>query len=112
VINTFDEQPQRNGAIRISTINLTYLITLLADTYFDANYEFSRVDVIYTHIDGRQSKHIKHRIVSSDLVGTTSWSTNAKAGVWQKVKIIAYDTDGAVKEIGRAVIGTSEDLTL
>jgi hypothetical protein len=109
-INNFSSPPQRDGVSVTSTINIVNLIAKLEDDYFNEADKFLEVYIYYMHEDGVQKKKIKHE--GAELTGDVFWTTNAHSGVWQKTKVIAIDTDGATKEIDRAVIGTGEDLTL
>lgn len=99
-INSFNITPERNSITVYSTINNTVLISLLeTDIYFDNISKISRVDLTYTHENGRQKKTFIH--VGQPLVGWESWTPEAKDGTWQMTQLRARDTDGAIKIISR-----------
>jgi len=109
-INTFSVTPQRNSVPVISTVNISYLISLISDPYFTISTEFSRVDVIYVDPNIRQRKVIIH--MGPSFTGIASWSPFAISGTWLKVKVRMRDTDGAISFLNRSQIGSGEDLTL
>lgn len=110
-INVFTTAPQRDGVAVVSTINEEALIPLVEDdSYFDDINKVFRVDVTYVHSDDRQTVNIMHLI--PNLTGEAVWSSFARSGVWRKERARLVDKDGAVKYIGRSVIGDDQDLTL
>jgi hypothetical protein len=109
-INTFSSAPQRNSVPVISTVNISYLISLVSDPYFSSSTEFSRVDVIYVDPNIRQRKIIIH--MGPSFTGIVSWSPFAIPGTWLKVKVRMRDTDGALLFLNRTQIGSGEDLIL
>lgn len=109
-INTFSVAPQRDSVPVISTVSISYLISLISDPYFSIAPEFSRVDVIYVDPNIRQRKVIIH--MGPSFTGITSWSLYAIPGTWLKVKVRMRDTDGALSFLNRSQIGSGEDLIL
>lgn len=109
-LNNFNTTPARNGLIVYSTISAAELVSLLeTDAYFDNISKISRVDLTYTHEDGRQKKTFIH--VGYPLVGWESWSPTAKDGTWQMTELRARDTDGAIIKISRGQL-TGQDIVL
>lgn len=110
-INTFATTPQRDGIAVTSTVNTEALIPLVdSDDYFNLAAKLFRVDITYVHEDGRQTETIMHLIPA--LTGQAVWSTEARAGLWRKVRARLVDHDGAELYIGRGIIGSEQDLTL
>jgi len=114
-LSYFTEGTVADGEIATSKIDKADLVTAIqnkgTDSYFDTEAELSKVYVYYYHEDGRQNKKIVHETDGSDLVGTVSWTSNARDGFWEKTKIKVFDHDGAVVFLNRSDIGTSEDLS-
>lgn len=92
-----------------SSAIITAIQSNVADTYFDSTSELSKVDVFYTHEDGRQKKRVTHRVDGTNITGSVLWAPGARDGLWQKSRIIAYDANNAQQELTRSVIGTGED---
>jgi hypothetical protein len=109
-ISFFQVSPQRNSIPVISTVNISYLISLLSDSYFSTASDFSRIDVIYVDPNSRQRKAIIH--MGPSFTGIASWSSYAIPGTWEKVKVRVRDTDGAVHFLCRTQIGSGEDIVL
>jgi len=114
VFNYYDRTSVNDGTSAQSTLNLSYIsstIQLLypGDTYFDSTNKIGPVYVYYMHQDGRQVKRIVHPAATHQSLA--SWSSNARDGTWQKMKLKIFDNDGASVLIDRSSIGVSEDLT-
>lgn len=104
-----------NGSSVTSYVNRSFLSAAIqsysADTYFSDATNVNKVIVYYDHSDARQRKRIEHLFDGTNVVGTASWSQYAKDGTWSKNRIVAYDPDGAMRELPRSAIGSGEDLT-
>jgi hypothetical protein len=113
-VNTFSAVPQRDSVPVISTINGCILVALIqddyTDSYFDTVPKIGKVYLYYSQIDGRQAKTVIH--TGTGLTGRVAWTSNAKSGVWQLIRAISIDTDGAEHTIERDEIGSESDLTL
>lgn len=107
-ISTLSTDPPVVGVEVTSTINITPLITLLADSYFTTINDFSRIDIIYQHTDGRQEKRIAHTLDGGNFKGKATWSSHARLGLWRKAFVRVRNHEGA---IGQSAI-TGEDFTL
>ena len=112
-LNVFTQSTVSVDSTAVSNINSAKLVAVIqaatgGDPYFDTTSELGRVDVYYTHQDGRQRKILHHL---GGLTGTISWSDDARDGTWEKTQVKAFDKDGATVLLTRTDIGTSEDLT-
>jgi hypothetical protein len=113
IINYFPVAPQRDGVPVLSVIDQTNLIALTnTDSYFNDITKVFRVDVVYSHQDGRERKKILHLFDGTNLQGSVSWSPFSKPGVWSKVAVVMKDTDGALHYVSRSEIGSGQDLIL
>ena len=112
-LNYFSDATVSDGTYVTSTLDTSALVSAIQayspDTYFDATSKIGEVFVYYTHEDNRQVKRIIHDATAHQ--GSVYWSTNARDGTWQKNRILAFDTDGAQRELPRSAIGTAEDAT-
>ena len=61
------------------------------------------------HQDGWQKKKIEHTVDGTNLSGSVLWTPNARDGLWEKNRIVAFDSNGAQRELTRAMIGNGED---
>ena len=114
-LSYFDQASVINGSYAVSTIRKDALVTAIqsdsTDLYFDSASKIGKVYVYYNHEAGRQDKLLVHRIVGDTLFSSTSWSSFARDGTWQKTRIKAFDFDGATHDLYRNIIGTGEDIT-
>lgn len=113
-LSYFSTSPVADNTSVTSTINHTELIAAIqtafpGDIYFDTTSELGPVYVYYMHSAGRQQKRVVHD--SENHQAQVQWGVYAQDGTWEKIKIKAFDKDGAVVILNRSNIGASEDLT-
>ena len=112
-ISYFSDATVVDGTSVTSFINRDDLVAAIqgdsTDTYFDSTDEIGKVYVYYRHDEGRQQKKIVH--TGPSLSGTVLWTDNARDGTWEKYRVLAFDGDGAQRDLNRSVIGTGEDAT-
>ena len=77
--------------------------------YIYVSTKIGKVYVYYQHSAGREQKKLIH--TGSNLSAVVQWSPYALDGTWQKVKIKAFDNEGASHIIYRNIIGSGEDIT-
>jgi hypothetical protein len=112
-LSFFNASSVLDGTSVVSHVNLPELVTAVqadsSDVYFDSTSKINTVNVYYGLQGGRQVKKIVHE--GPDMTNSVSWSSWARDGTWQKVRVRVFDSDGAMHDIHRAVIGSSEDIT-
>lgn len=93
---SFNPTPTK-GVMSDATASLGDVISFMSgDAYFDSTNQFGRVDVFYTHQDGREKKRVSMKRKSPGvLTGGVQWSDWAHDGTWSATRLVAYDRDGA-----------------
>ena len=102
-ISYFSQASIADGTAVTSTINKLDLVTAIQahnpDTYFDSTDEIGKVYVYFRHQDLRQMKKIIHE--GTGLIGSVSWTSNARDGTWEKYRVLAFDNDDSRSETRR-----------
>ena len=112
-INSFSQSTVADGSSVTSTIDRDGLVSSIqaagTDNYFDSTAEVARVDVYYTHQDGRQKKRLIHQYPG--FATGASWSSFARDGTWSKSKVRAFDWESAKIDLDGTNVPAGEDLT-
>jgi hypothetical protein len=112
-LNYFSNGTVADGTNVTSYINQSNLISAIQSDYSDpflvATNQIGKVYVYYQHSAGREQKKLIH--TGSNLSSVVQWSPYALDGTWQKIKVKAFDNEGASHIIYRNIIGAGEDVT-
>lgn len=92
-------------------VNIEKLVSVIADSNFSSSAKWEKIIVMYEIVTG-QNLRLVHKLRSSNWYAHGVFSDVSNGGVWQKVKLILMDRDGDMLVIGRAEIGSNEDLSV